>query len=262
MEDGARRDYAVRQVMKPLAIVTGGASGIGLAVAERLLDDGWGVAVIDADAGALAEAEDLLNGEEAIFLTADVTDEDEIAEAFDQAVDAYGPVSALVSCAGIRREMPFEQTSAEVLRQILEINLVGAFIAAQAALARMDDALAIVHLASASGLRANSGCAAYGASKAGVKMLTEIMALELAGRGVRANCVAPGLVESSIASFDEDADRRRAWLAHTPQRRSVEPGEIAAAVAYLLSPEASSITGHTLTIDGGFSVAGVQRADY
>lgn len=247
--------------MNPLAVVTGGASGVGLAVAERLLDDGWSVAVIDADTVALAEAEDLLSGEEAVFLAADVTDEDEMAQAFDQAVEAYGPVAALVACAGMRREVPFEDTSAELMRQLLDINLVGAFIAAQAALERMGDALAIVNLASVSGLRANVGCAAYGASKAGVKAMTEVMALELASRGVRVNCVAPGLVESATAAFDDDMDRRRSWLEHTPQRRSVEPRDVAAAVAYLLSAEAGAVTGHTLVVDGGFSVAGVPRSD-
>ena len=246
--------------MNPFAIVTGGASGIGLAVVARLLDDGWSVAVIDADRAALAEAEEHLNGEDAIFLAADVTDEDEIAEAFDEAVSACGPVAGLVNCAGIRREVPFEETSAELFRQLLDINLVGSFIAAEAALERMADRLSIVNLASVSGLRANSGCTAYGASKAGVKMMTEVMALELAARGVRVNCVAPGLVESSGA-FDGNGTRRRAWLERTPQRRPVEPRDIASAVLYLLSEEAGSVTGHTLVLDGGFSVAGLTRSD-
>lgn len=247
--------------MTPVAIVTGGASGIGLAVAERLLDEGWSVAVLDADRVALAEAEDLLNGEEVLFLPADVTDEDEVAEAFDHAVDALGPLSALVNCAGIRREMPFEETSAELFRQILEVNLVGAFIAAEAALERMGDTLSIVNLASVSGLRANAGSTARGAAHAGVKMMTEVMALELATRGVRVNCVAPGLIEAPVGAFDEDEERRSAWLDRTPRRRAATPGEVAAAVIYLLSAEAGAVTGHTLVVDGGFSVAGILRAD-
>ncbi|MCT7373480.1 SDR family NAD(P)-dependent oxidoreductase [Chelativorans salis] len=247
--------------MNPAAIITGGASGVGLAVAERLLDDGWYVAVVDSDRAALAEAEDLLAGEEAIFLAADVTDEDEVADAFDAAVGAQGLFAALVNCAGIRREAPFEETSAELFRQVLDINLAGAFIAAQAALARMGEGLSIVNLTSVSGLRANGGHAAYGASKAGVKLMSEVMAMELADRGVRVNCVAVGLVETSTAAFDEDMERRRAWLEATPQRRAAEPRDIAAAVAYLLSPEAGFITGHTLVVDGGFSVAGLPRED-
>lgn len=262
-EDDGSSMRALRQGtdrMNPAAIITG-ASSVGLAVAERLLDDGWYVAVVDADAQALAEAEELFNGEEAIYLAADVTDEDEIAEAFDQAVETFGLLAAVINCAGIRREVPFEETSAELFRQVLDINLVGSLITAQAALARMGEGLSIVNLASVSGLRANGGNAAYGASEAGVKMMTEVMALELASRGVRVNCVATGLVEAPAASFDEDMDRRRAWLHHTPQRRAASPREVAAAIAYLLSAEAGFVTGHTLVVDGGFSVTGVPRAD-
>lgn len=246
--------------MTPAAIVTGGASGIGLAAAERLLDDGWPVAIIDADQDALDEAEDRFAGENAVFLAADITDEDEVAVAFDQAADALGPLGALVNAAGIRRDLLFEETSAELFRQLLDINLVGALIAAQAALERMADTLAIVNLSSVSALRANRGASAYGAARAGVKMLTEVMALELAGRGVRVNCVAPGPVDApGAAGFDEQPSR--VWLEHVPQNRFAAPAEIAAAIAFLLAPEAAHITGHTLVVDGGFSVAGILRED-
>jgi len=242
----------------PVAVITGGASGTGLAIAERLLDDGWKVAVIDSDRAALAEAEETLSGEEAIFLAADVTDEDEIAEAFDQVVDALGPFSALVNAASTRREGLFEEVSAELLREALELNLVGPFIAAEAALERREDGLSIVNLISVSGLRASSGSTAYGASQAGVKMMAEVMALELASRGVRVNCVAVGPMESP---FIHDAERQRPWLERTPLGRPVNVREVTAAVAYLLSPEAGSVTGHTLVIDGGFSAAGLLRDD-
>jgi NAD(P)-dependent dehydrogenase (short-subunit alcohol dehydrogenase family) len=247
--------------MTPAAIVTGGASGIGLAVAERLLDEGWRVAIVDADRAALAEAEDLLSGEEAIFLSADVTDEDEIAAVFDQAVDTFGPVGALVNCAAIRRPAVFEETSAELFRQILDVNLVGSFIPAEAALERMGETLAIVNLACVTGLRAISGNAAHGASKAGVKMMTEVMALELAGRGVRVNCVAPGVVDVASAPFEEIGGQHRAWLERSPYGRPVAVREVAAAVAYLISADAASVTGHTLVVDGGLSVAGVLPSD-
>ncbi|WP_309084129.1 SDR family oxidoreductase [Chelativorans sp.] len=243
--------------MTEVALVTGGASGTGLAVAERLLGDGWKVAIVDADRAALAEAEDMLAGEEAIFLAADVTDEDEIAEIFDQAVDAFGPVTALVNAAGLRREAPFEEISAELFRQILEVNLVGSFIAAEAALERMGDALAVVNLVSVSGLRANSGHAALGASQAGVRMMGEVMALELASRGVRVNAVACGLVEAADSPAQFGAEG--AWLERTPQRRAARAAEVGAAVAYLLSAEAGAVTGHTLVVDGGFSVSGLLR---
>ncbi|MGN6765506.1 MAG: SDR family NAD(P)-dependent oxidoreductase, partial [Rhizobiaceae bacterium] len=117
--------------------MTGGASGIGMAVVKRLLDDGWPVAVVDSDRAALADAEAAFSDENAIFLLADVTDEDEIADVFDQAVDSLGLIGGLVNYAAIAREMLFEKTSAELFRQMLDVNLVGSFIASRAALERM-----------------------------------------------------------------------------------------------------------------------------
>jgi NAD(P)-dependent dehydrogenase (short-subunit alcohol dehydrogenase family) len=243
--------------MRQSAVVTGGASGIGLAVAERLLDDGWPVAILDADAEALARAEDALTGENAIFLSADVTDEDEVAEAFDDVVDRLGLIGGLVNSAGIARNLPAEETSAELFREILDVNLVGSFISARAALERMGASLSVVNLTSVSGLRANRGRVAYGASKAGVKLMSEVLALEFGHRAVRVNCVAPGPIESPATARMHSPEDRKSWLGRVPQGRYGEPEEVAAAIAFLLSPEASYINGHTLAVDGGFLSAGL-----
>ncbi|MBK8458470.1 MAG: SDR family oxidoreductase [Phyllobacteriaceae bacterium] len=243
--------------MKRAAIVTGGASGIGLATALRLREDGWPVAIIDANAETLAEAEAEIGDPDVLFIRADVTDEDDIGDAFDQAADALGPIGALVNCAAIARDQAVEDTTAEQFRQMLDVNVVGSFIACRAALERMADALAIVNVSSVSGLRANRGRVAYGASKAAVKLMTETMALELAARNVRVNGVAPGPTETPMIARLHGADDRREWLSHVPMGRYGDPAELAAAIAFLVSPESGFITGHTLAVDGGFLAAGL-----
>lgn len=243
--------------MSDVAVVTGGASGIGQATVRRLLDTGWSVAVVDADGAGLEAAEEIFSGEDCIFLQADITDEDEVADAFDRAAEALGAITGLVTSAGIARDVPAEETSAELFRQILDINLVGSFICIKAALERMGRELSVVTISSISALRANKGRVAYGASKAGVRMMTEVMAMELAPKRVRVNSVAPGPVETPlVAELHSETDRRQ-WAALTPQARYAEPEEIASAITFLLSPDASYITGHTLVVDGGFTVAGV-----
>jgi NAD(P)-dependent dehydrogenase (short-subunit alcohol dehydrogenase family) len=235
--------------VKHSAVVTGGASGIGLAVAERLIDEGWPVAVLDSNRAALDTAEAALADENVAFIAADVTDEDEISDALDQVVDRLGLIGGLVNSAGLLKSLPAEETTAELLREMLDVNLVGAFIASKAALERMGASLAIVNIASVSGLRANRGRLAYGAAK--------VMALEYGARSVRVNCVAPGPIETPMVVRSHSPEERKAWLARLPQGRYGEPEEVAAAVAFLLSPEASYINGHTLVVDGGFIASGL-----
>lgn len=243
--------------MRKPAVIVGGASGIGFAAAARLLDDDWAVAVLDRDGAALSRAEDLLGDEHTLFLEVDITDEDVAAEIFDQVFDTMGPLAGLVNSAGIARDVPALETGADMFRQVLDVNVVGSFIAMRAAVERMGEQLAVVNVGSVSGLRANKGRVAYGASKAAVKMMSEVMAMELATANVRVNCIAPGPVDTPLVSRLMTEEDRRQWQGYLPMARFGRPEEIAAAVAYLLSEEAGFVTGHTLVIDGGFAAAGI-----
>lgn len=235
----------VEGVMNRTAIVTGEASTTGLAVAEHLLSCGWSVAIVDADQRAVTEAEEFLAGEDVLFLLADISDEVEVEQAFDNVVDALGLCSALVNCAGVRREAMFEDTSVEMLREMLEINLVGPFITAQAALERMADQLVIINILPTSAVRPKRGHAALAASKAGLRMMSEIMALENFGRAVRVNCVA------TAGSGASETDRGSRRTIRTGEKREIiSVKEVAGAVAYLLSDEARFVNGHTLVLGG------------
>ena len=238
-------------------VITGGASGIGEAAAVALLDEGVAVTVLDANRDAVARMEDRFEGEDIAALTCDVTDEDEVAERLTEAAAAFGPLTGLVNCAGIARDLPAEKTPVETFRQILDVNLTGSFILCQTALEHMGDRLSIVNIASVSGLRANAGRVAYGASKAGVVLMSQVLATEWGGHGVRVNVIAPGPIDSPMVSVLHTAEDRKVWTSRTPMRRYGNASEVAAAILFLLSDEASYINGHVLAVDGGFLAAGI-----
>lgn len=238
-------------------IVTGGASGIGLAVVQALIAAGASVIAFDRDATALdgiAAPGGRIHRE-----VVDVSDEAAIGPAIDRGVAALGALGGAVNAAGIGRSVPASQTDAAMFRKILDVNLVGSFIVAREAAARMDAGGAIVNISSVSGIRGNSGRAAYGASKGGTDALTRILGTEWAPRGIRVNAVAPGPIDTPMAREVHDPQTRAEWEALVPMARYGETDEVTGAVLFLLDHAASSyITGQTLCVDGGFVAAGLR----
>jgi NAD(P)-dependent dehydrogenase (short-subunit alcohol dehydrogenase family) len=236
-------------------VVTGGASGIGQASAQRLARAGWSVALFDREAEALARAAALV-GPGTSTHAVDVTDEAGIKAALTA---IGGPIRGLVNSAGIAANTPLAGTSADLFRRILDVNVVGSFLMVQQAVPYMErvGGGAVVNLASVSGLQGNLGRTAYGASKGAVVTMTKVMAVELAEAGIRVNAVAPGPVDTPMIQAMHDQAERDLWLTHVPMRRYAKPDEIAGAVAYLLDPDLSSyVTGHILAVDGGFTAGG------
>jgi NAD(P)-dependent dehydrogenase (short-subunit alcohol dehydrogenase family) len=249
----------------PVAIITGAASGIGLATAERLLSSGWKVAAFDRDEKALAlHYRERAEKGRVFAASLDVTDESAVEKAVKHVSDALGGLDGVVNSAGIAADSPALETPVDLFRKILDVNVTGTFIMARAAARIMKEAGggAIVNMASVSGLRGNKGRSAYGASKGGVVILTQVLANDLARYGIRVNAVAPGPVNTPMVK-EMHVDKDRAlWARHLPMRRYAEPDEIASVIEFLLDGSKSSYrTGEIVAVDGGFAGAGIIADD-
>jgi NAD(P)-dependent dehydrogenase (short-subunit alcohol dehydrogenase family) len=234
-----------------VVLVTGGASGIGAAVARRLSGLGARVTIGDLRAKPDRAVE---------TLAMDVTDPDAVQTVIDHVLAAHGRLDGLVHCAGLAKTAPFLETPLSVFDDLVAINLRGTFIVGQAAARVMAAAGggAIVNIGSVSGMVGNAQRCAYGAAKAGMIHLSKVMAVELGTHGVRVNVVAPGPIETPlVAGFYTDAIRRE-WIDRMALDRFGQPDEVAAAACFLLSDQASFITGHTLVVDGGFLAQGLK----
>ncbi|MCR9218680.1 MAG: SDR family oxidoreductase [Alphaproteobacteria bacterium] len=246
----------------PLSVVTGGASGIGRAVVDSLLRAGRPALILDRDAAALDAALAAAPPDADLAGAAvDISDAAQVARALEEALDGR-PVCALVNNAGVAIERPFRETSVELFRAMLDVNVLGAVITAQTCLPLLErnGGGAIVNVASVSGLRGNYGRAAYGASKGALLTLTQVMATELAAENIRVNAVCPGPVETPLVKSVHTASATDQWRRLTPQGRYAAPQEIADAILWLLSEQASFVTGAALAVDGGFLSAGLRGA--
>ncbi|MDI6025025.1 SDR family oxidoreductase [Corticibacterium sp. UT-5YL-CI-8] len=241
------------------AVITGGASGIGLDIAVVLKERGWAVFLLDRNAEMLAEACKKLGLDDSHAIVASVTDENDVDAAVARAGERY-TLGAVINSAGVGMDKPAVDTSVEDFRRIVDINLTGTFIVARAAarhwIAR-NEAGAIVNISSVSGMIGNKGRSAYGSSKGAVNMLTQILSTELARSNIRVNAVAPGAVDTPLARAVHTEDVRAQWHERIPQGRYGHTREIATAVAFLVSEDASYVSGQVLAVDGGFVNAGL-----
>jgi 3-oxoacyl-[acyl-carrier protein] reductase len=222
------------------AVVTGGGRGIGAAIVDRLASDGYDVVVIDKrPAPGIIEC--------------DVSD----AAAVDAVAAEIGTVDVLVNNAGMWKHARFEDVTPEDFADVLAVNLIGAFHCTRAfGRPMLDRGGSIVNIASIAAKAAGSGTGSYSASKAGLVALTEQTALAWGPRGVRCNAVGPGLVPTPGTNDTySDPDVRRSRTRAVPLRRLATPEDIAAAVAFLVSDDASYITGQAIYVDGGLSTA-------
>ncbi len=240
--------------------ITGAASGIGRAATLLHLARGWHVFALDRDAAALDALVAALPGEALDAVPLDVTDQAGIDAFATRAAGAPVPLRALVNSAGIASAARFRETTPELMRRLYEVNVVGAF-ALSKALAPVLEANgggSIVQIASVSGIKGNLGRAAYGASKGALITLAKVMAVELAPDAIRVNVVAPGPIETPMVAQHHSAEQRAEWHRTVPLRRYGTPEEIAEAIAFLCDDErASYVTGQVLSVDGGFTAAGL-----
>jgi NAD(P)-dependent dehydrogenase (short-subunit alcohol dehydrogenase family) len=244
----------------PVALVTGGARGIGLAAARRFLKEGWRVALLDIDADTLRRTEAALaDPARVLALVADVALPQEVGPAFAALDATWGRLDALVNNAGIAIFGPIAQCTAAQWQRVMDVNLSGPFHCTQAAVPLMKrrGGGAVVNIASISGLRASTLRVAYGTSKAGVIHLTKQQAAEYGNVGIRVNCVAPGPVDTAMAKEVHTPAIRAAYHDGIPLNRYGTEEELAAAIWFLCSPESTYVNGQTLAVDGGFDTTGI-----
>ncbi|MBC5811584.1 MAG: SDR family oxidoreductase [Candidatus Eremiobacteraeota bacterium] len=235
----------------PVAVVTGGGSGIGKALCAVLAREGWSVAVADRDAAA---AETVAREVGGFAHSVDVADETSVGALFAAVAAKFGRLDGLATSAGVVDTTPFADISVATFERVHAVNVIGTFLCIREAAKKMQRGGRMCTVASVAGKRGGglSGTAAYAASKGAVLALSRSAARSLAAQGITVNCVAPGAtLTPMLAERFNDLEHRRRVEGMTLLGRSAEPAEIAEAIAWLLSPRSSFVAGETLTIDGG-----------
>ena len=237
---------------KPIALITGGAQGIGRACAEALHEEGFSTVLVDIQDTVADTAKEIGSlGSYGV----DMSDTDAILALFDSVEAKHGPVAALVNNAGVAMPGDFLDYSLEDFRKVLDLNLVGVFVATQrAARTMVEQGIegAIVNMSSINAQVAIPAIPAYCASKGGVMQITKVAALALAPHNIRVNAVGPGSIDTAMmAGVNANPEAFAKAMSRTPLQRAGEASEIGSVVAFLASKKASYVTGETIYVDGG-----------
>jgi len=242
-------------MQRPVALVTGGARGIGLATARLFLENDYEVIILDRDQPALVEAAADLGASAYLY---DVSIPENSSKVAEQIRSEFGRLDALVNNAGVADFGPIEECGEQLWRKIMDTNLDGLFYLSQAVTPLLKETQgAIVNIASISGLRASTLRVAYGTSKAAVAHLTKQQACELGEYGIRANCVAPGPVKTKLSVAVHSPEIIKAYHDAIPLNRYGSERELAEVIYFLCSPKASFVSGQVIAVDGGFEATGV-----
>ncbi len=236
-----------------VAIITGGASGIGAATVKLFVENGAKVVIVDLneEKGKAFEQDLKGKGADVLFIKANITNEEEVQNIFSTTVEKYSRVDVLFNNAGIGRVTPTEELSYSEWRNTVNVDLDGVFLVAQAGIKEMlkTGGGSIINTASMYGWVGSAGSAAYNAAKGGVINLTRSLGLEYATRGIRVNALCPGFIDTPIIPEESKEALRQI----TPMQRLGQPEEMAKAVLFMASDDSSFMTGNTITVDGGYT---------
>ena len=246
------------RVAGKVALISGGAGGIGAATAKLLAEEGAAVVIADLleDEGRATEAMIAESGGKAMFVNLDVTSEDSWDNAVQAAVSSFGKLDILVNNAGVSLRFGVEQTSAQEWDAVMDVNVKGVFLGTKAAIPEMrkSGGGSIINISSIYGLVGSATSAAYHASKGAVRVFNKSTAIQYAAENIRANSVHPGFVDSPMTqAFHDNPEIHDERVAKMPLGRMGQPEDIAAGILYLASDESSFVTGSELVIDGGMT---------
>lgn len=243
--------------MKKIALITGGASGIGLAIAKKYVKEGIRVILVGRDKGKLKSAGNEL-GKLAGYEVCDLSLLEKLPELAQKIIDEYGRIDVLVNNAGMNMKKPFSEVSDEEYQKIILTNQTSVFSLSRAVAGFMQEQKSgcILNISSMASIYGIPYVIAYTASKSAIEGMTRAMAVELSPYGIRVNCIAPGFIKTNMSSLalDKDPERKKKVLSRTPLGRLGKPEEVADAAYFLVSEEASFITGVVLPVDGGNSI--------